>query len=200
MILSRKSLQAALVLFGFLLILATYFLYPLLKQKTFKKSIVEKQSAIVDDDAENKSNTFENVEYKGIYNLDKEFTVKSEKAYILDENPEIVHMQTMVVVLKMNDGRIITITSDTGRYNKVTYDSYFVDNVKATDGSTIISSDNLDLIATKDFATAYNDVILKDKKSSLQADKVDYDFVTKKYAISMFDKEKIKIKLVQWVT
>ena len=197
MILSRKSLQAALVLFGFLLILATYFLYPLLKQKTFKKSIVEKQSTIVDDDNENKSNTFENVEYKGIYNLDKEFTVKSEKAYTLDENPEIVHMQTMVVVLKMNDGRIITITSDTGRYNKVTYDSYFVDNVKATDGSTIISSDNLDLIATKDFATAYNDVILKDKKSSLQADKVDYDFVTKKYAISMFDKEKIKIKLVQ---
>tara|TARA_B100000700_G_C14835033_1_gene756399 strand:+ start:65 stop:658 length:594 start_codon:yes stop_codon:yes gene_type:complete len=197
MILSRKSLQTALVLFGFLLILATYFLYPLLKQKTFKKSIVEKQSTIVDDDNENKSNTFENVEYKGIYNLDKEFTVKSEKAYILDENPEIVHMQTMVVVLKMNDGRIITITSDTGRYNKVTYDSYFVDNVKATDGSTIISSDNLDLIATKDFATAYNDVILKDKKSSLQADKVDYDFVTKKYAISMFDKEKIKIKLVQ---
>ena len=61
MILSRKSLQAALVLFGFLLILATYFLYPLLKQKTFKKSIVEKQSTIVDDDAENKSNTFENV-------------------------------------------------------------------------------------------------------------------------------------------
>ena len=200
MILSRKSLQTALVLFGFLLILATYFLYPLLKQKTFKKSIVEKQSTIVDDDAENKSNTFENVEYKGFYNLDKEFTVKSEKAYILDENPEIVHMQTMVVVLQMNDGRIITITSDTGRYNKVTYDSYFVDNVKATDGSTIISSDNLDLIATKDFATAYNDVILKDKKSSLQADKVDYDFVTKKYAISMFDKEKIKIKLVQWVT
>ena len=197
MILSRKSLQTALVLFGFLLILATYFLYPLLKQKTFKKSIVEKQSTIVDDDNENKSNTFENVEYKGIYNLDKEFTVKSEKAYILDENPEIVHMQTMVVVLKMNDGRIITITSDTGRYNKVTYDSYFVDNVKATDGSTIISSDNLDLIATKDFATAYNDVILKDKKSSLQADKVDYDFVTKKYSISMFDKEKIKIKLVQ---
>ena len=192
MILSRKSLQTALVLFGFLLILATYFLYPLLKQKTFKKSIVEKQSTIVDDDAENKSNTFENVEYKGIYNLDKEFTVKSEKAYILDENPEIVHMQTMVVVLQMNDGRIITITSDTGRYNKVTYDSYFVDNVKATDGSTIISSDNLDLIATKDFATAYNDVILKDKKSSLQADKVDYDFVTKKYAISMFDKEKLK--------
>ena len=197
MILSRKSLQTALVLFGFLLILATYFLYPLLKQKTFKKSIVEKQSTIVDDDAENKSNTFENVEYKGIYNLDKEFTVKSEKAYILDENPEIVHMQTMVVVLQMNDGRIITITSDTGTYNKVTYDSYFVDYVKATDGSTIISSDNLDLIATKDFATAYNDVILKDKKSSLQADKVDYDFVTKKYAISMFDKEKIKIKLVQ---
>ena len=197
MILSRKILQTTLILFGLLLILATYFLYPLMKQKTFKKSVIEKQSIIVDDETDDKGNTFENVEYKGIYNLDKEFTVKSEKAYILNENPEIVHMTKMVVIMSMKDGRVVTITSDSGKYNKVTYDSYFEDNVRATDGSTVISSDNLDLIATKDFASAYNDVILKDEKSSLQADKVDYDFVTKKYSISMFDKEKIKIKLVQ---
>ena len=197
MILSRKILQTTLILFGLLLILATYFLYPLMKQKTFKKSVIEKQSIIVDDETDDKGNTFENVEYKGIYNLDKEFTVKSEKAYILNENPEIVHMTKMVVIMSMKDGRIVTITSDSGKYNKVTYDSYFEDNVRATDGSTVISSDNLDLIASKDFASAYNDVILKDEKSSLQADKVDYDFVTKKYSISMFDKEKIKIKLVQ---
>ena len=197
MILSRKILQTTLILFGLLLILATYFLYPLMKQKTFKKSVIEKQSIIVDDETDDKGNTFENVEYKGIYNLDKEFTVKSEKAYILNENPEIVHMTKMVVIMSMKDGRIVTITSDSGKYNKVTYDSYFEDNVRATDGSTVISSDNLDLIATKDFASAYNDVILKDEKSSLQADKLDYDFVTKRYSISMFDKEKIKIKLVQ---
>ena len=197
MILSRKILQTTLILFGLLLILATYFLYPLMKQKTFKKSVIEKQSIIVDDETDDKGNTFENVEYKGIYNLDKEFTVKSEKAYILNENPEIVHMTKMVVIMSMKDGRIVTITSDSGKYNKVTYDSYFEDNVRATDGSTVISSDNLDLIATKDFASAYNDVILKDEKSSLQADKVDYDFVTKNYSISMFNKEKIKIKLVQ---
>ncbi len=197
MILSRKILQTTLILFGLLLILATYFLYPLMKQKTFKKSVIEKQSIIVDDETDDKGNTFENVEYKGIYNLDKEFTVKSEKAYILNENPEIVHMTKMVVIMSMKDGRVVTITSDSGKYNKITYDSYFEDNVRATDGSTVISSDNLDLIATKDFASAYNDVILKDEKSSLQADKVDYDFVTKNYSISMFNKEKIKIKLVQ---
>ena len=106
-------------------------------------------------------------------------------------------MTNMRVVIEMQDGRSIVITSDKGIYNKRTYDCYFVDNVKATDEKTVLLSDNIDLLATQDAASVYNNVIITSKKGSLVADKVDYDFVTKKYAISMFDKEKIKIKLVQ---
>ena len=180
------------------MILGTYFFYPMIKKNTFKQDVIQKESNIVSDDSkEVKGNTFENVEYKGIYDLNKEFTIRSKKAFILNEKPEIVHMTNMQVLLHMNDGRIVTITSDKGKYNKITYDSYFVDNVKATDGTTIISSKNLDLIASKDFASIYNDVVLIDDKSSLRADKIDYDFVTKNYYISMFSKKKIKMKLIQ---
>ena len=40
----------------------------------------------------------------------------------------------------MNDGRIIIITSDNGSYNKVSYDCFFENNVKAIDGETTVSS------------------------------------------------------------
>ena len=103
----------------------------------------------------------------------------------------------MKVVMYMNDGRIITITSDKGTYNKVTYDSFFEDNVKATDGKIVILSENLDLIATDDFASAYNNVVLTSEENSLHADKLDYDFTTKRYNVSMFDKQKVKVKIVQ---
>ena len=157
----------------------------------------DKDNLIESDNTATTTNTFDSIEYKGIYNLDKEFTIKSKKAYIYEKNPEIVHMKNMKAIIHMNDGRIVTITSDLGTYNKVTYDSYFEQNVKATDGETTILSNNLDLISTKDFASAYNDVVLTDDESLLLADKVDYDFTTKNYHISMFDNKKIKMKLVQ---
>ena len=70
-----------------------------------------KETAVTD-----KTTTFENLEYKGIYNFNKPFRVKSEKAYILNAEPDIVYMDTMHVILYLGDGRIVNITSDKGRY------------------------------------------------------------------------------------
>ena len=60
---------------------------------------------------------------------------------ILDESPDLVYMTKMQVILQMDDGRIVIISSDRGKYNKVTYDCYFEENVKATDGETIATLD-----------------------------------------------------------
>ena len=61
-------------------------------------------------------------------------------------------------------------------------------------------SENLDLLSSDESATAYNDVILTNENGSLQADKVDYNFETKYYKISMYNNKKVKVKLIQWVT
>ncbi len=70
-------------------------------------------------------------------------------------------------------------------------------NVVGRDGETIITSENLDLLASEDIAIIYNNVRLNSNKNSLQADKVEYDFETKFYRISMFDDTKVKIKLIK---
>tara|TARA_B100001540_G_scaffold130662_1_gene116369 strand:- start:826 stop:1431 length:606 start_codon:yes stop_codon:yes gene_type:complete len=196
----RKTIQLMLTFVGVFLILITYILYP----KIGEKKVSERKSVIIESendkeisDAKNKDNTFENVEYKGLYDFDKPFTVKSDKAYILSDEEDIVYMTRMEVTLSMKDGRVIVITSEKGSYNKKTYDCFFQENVKATDGKTIITSKNLDLIASEDFASVYNDVVIKNDGSHLKADKVDYNFVSKKYNFSMFENaKKVKVKII----
>ena len=195
---NKRIIQLSLISIGLFLILATYFLYPkIIKNKLLEEEIVE--DAVTKTDITNSKwrNTFENVEYKGLYDMDKPFKVKSENAYILIKNPDVVYMTNMHVALDMDDGRVIIITSDKGRYNKATYDCFFENNVKAIDGKTTVLAENLDLLATEDSATVYNNVFLTNDKGSLRADKVYYDFETNYYHISMFSNEKVKIKLIK---
>ena len=192
---SRKTVQLTLISIGLLLIISTYFLYPKINQNKFYNEKISKEEQVKTKTDE--SNIFENVEYNGLYGSDKPFIVQSEKASILKKEPDIVYMTKMKVILDMKDGKVIIITSSAGRYNKKTYDCFFVGNVKAADGETIILSENLDLLATQDTAIAYNEVILTSKQGSLKADKIDYDFETKFYHVTMFDNDKVKIKLVE---
>nr|ABZ06005.1 hypothetical protein ALOHA_HF4000005D21ctg1g10 [uncultured marine microorganism HF4000_005D21]ABZ10399.1 hypothetical protein ALOHA_HF4000APKG3108ctg1g10 [uncultured marine bacterium HF4000_APKG3108] len=195
---NKRIVQLSLISIGLLLILATYFFYPKIIKNKFLEEETVKDGVIKTDMTDSKErNIFENVEYNSLYDMDKPFKVKSEKAYILIKEPDIVYMTNMQVTLDMDDGRVVIITSDKGRYNKVTYDCFFENNVKAIDGKTTVLAENLDLLATEDSATVYNNVFLTNDKGSLRADKIHYDFETKYYQVSMFSDEKVKIKLIK---
>ncbi len=196
---NRKIIQFSLISIGVLLILATYFLYPKIEKNKLleEKKIVKKDKDEIVIADEDHANIFEHVEYKGIYNIDTPFVINSDKANITKEEPDIVYMTNMSVILHLNDGRTVTITSDRGRYNKVTYDCYFENNVRATDGESLILAENLDLLSNKNTVSVYNDVVLTGNKGSLQADKINYDLSTRKFNISMFGDKKVKIKLIR---
>ena len=192
----QQKMQLVLIFIGFSLILLTYFYYPYME----KNKLLKDQSAREDlektlEDAP--LTAFENIEYQGLYDLDKPFSVKSEKAHILDEEPDIVYMTNMNVVLYLKDERIVRIMSNRGRYNKATYDCFFEEDVRATDGETKIFSENLDLLATENFVKIYNSVKLNHSTGSLRADKIDYDFETKYFKVSMFDDSVVKMKVIQ---
>ena len=195
---NKRIVQLSLISFGLFLILATYFFFPKIIENKFLEEEAVKDDVIKTAMTDSKErNTFENVEYKGLYDINKPFKVKAEKAYILIKEPDIVYMTNMYVTLDMDDGRVIIITSDKGIYNKVSYDCFFENNVKAIDGETTVLAENLDLLATEDSATVYNNVFLTNDTGSLRADKVYYDFETKRYQVSMFSDDKVKIKLIK---
>ena len=192
----QQGIQLALVSIGILLIIATYFYFPSIKKDKILKDqsiIKETQKAERDDE----STFFEKLEYKGLYDLDKPFNVKSNEAYILKNDPDVVYMKNMHVTLYLSENRIVKITSLKGRYNKENYNCFFEQEVLATDGETTITAENIDLIATKSIMKVYNDVNLNNATSSLQADKIDYNFETKYFKVSMFDDKEIKMKVTQ---
>ena len=191
----RKQQKAQLVLIsiGLLLILLTYLYYPYMnKNKLQDDQFVQKDSEKTLNDAQS---TFENVKYEGITSAMQRFSVKSESAYILDKNPDLVFMKKMRVELYLKDGRIVTIISDRGKYHKESHDCWFEENVVADDGETKIFANNLDLLATENFVKIYQQVKLIHPTGTLQADQVDYDFETKYFKVSMFDEKIVKMKV-----
>jgi len=191
----NKKAQIILIFIGLILIISTYFYYPNQNKENLSRD-TQKQLDLNETDSAGE-NTFENVEYKGFYDLESPFVVKSESATMLTEEPDLVFMKNMHVTLYLKDGRVVEITSNEGKYNKVTYDCFFEQNVKATDGETKIFADNLDLLATKNNVQIYNNVNLIYPTGSLLADKIDYDFETKFFKVSMFDDNSIKMKVTQ---
>ena len=191
----QQNIQIILISIGLLLILITYFYYPYMN----KAKLIGNQSAKKDLERtlEDQSTSFEKVQYKGMYDVDKPFTIISEKAYILNEEPEFVYMTNIHTILYLPDGRIVNIKADRGKYNKVSYDCFFEQNVKATDGEIKIFAENLDLLATSSSVKIYKDVILNYPTGSLVADKIDYDFETKHFKVSMFDDKTVKIKVTK---
>ena len=192
----KQKVQLILISIGLFLILLTYFYYPNInKDKLLKDHSVQKDLKKTPDG--DQFTTFESVEYEGLYDLDKPFSVKSENAYILDEDPNVVYMTDMHVILYLKKDKIVNIISNKGRYNKTTNDCFFEEDVKATDGETKIFAENLDLLATENFVKVYNKVRLNNPTGSLQADQIDYDFETKYLKVSMFDGKVVKMQITE---
>jgi hypothetical protein len=221
----KKETKAQLLLIsvGLFLVLATYFYYPTIQQQKNSSQQIKDRTLQVDRDSDQSSNnedsdqssnnedsnqssnnenidqnsSFKNVEYKGLYDFDKTFIVKSEDAFILNDDPDIIYMNKMFVTLYLSDNRIVNIKSDKGKYNKVTYDIFFEKNVIATDESTKIFSENLDLLATANTVEIYNNVRLDDAAGLVTADKINYDFETKLFKVSMYDDKSVNMKVIR---
>ena len=192
----QKKTQIILTSIGLILLLITYFYYPYMQKVKFTDNqVVQKDGSNTLDIGQGTS--FENVKYEGLYQINNTFSVMSEKAHILNKEPDVVYMTNMHVILYLDNGRIVNILSNKGRYNKVTYDCFFEDDVRATDEETKIFSDNLDLLATEESVKIYNNVIVNYPEASLRADKIDYDFATKYFKVSMFDDKAVKIKVLK---
>ena len=188
-------IQLGLLFIGIVLVFFFYF-YPNMKASKLKEKTIQKEIAGNETDTIIK-NEFTNVIYKG-ENAGNIFTIHADKAEIR-KDADLIYMKNMFVTIVLGDEDWI-IECEVGTYDKTTYDITCSKNMKAasSDGHTTIYSQNLDLI-NDETATIYNNVVIIDEnKSSLYADKVNYDFENKLYHISMFDQNKsIKMKLIE---
>ena len=103
-----------------------------------------------------------------------------------------------ILDLKQVNGEILSskrskifLSSDLANYNYTNQNSKFYNNVKIEYDKIIITCDKLDLNMSENIAVAYNNVVIRDDKSTMKAQIITLDILTKD--ININSSEKIKI-------
>jgi len=107
------------------------------------------------------------------------------------ENSNILDLEKVEGNITSDIRSSIYIISDYAKYNYSNQNSKFYGNVKVKYDGRIITCNNLDLIISDNIAIAYNNVIVKDNKSVMKAQKVTLNTITKD--ININSDEQIKI-------
>ena len=131
--------------------------------------------------------------YKSIDALGNEYILSAEFGEENEEDPNILILKTVSGVIKLIDRSSIYIHSDFAKYNSLTFDTYFYDNVSGLFEENKIYADNLDLFFKDNKAIMYNNILYLNKNTKANADEVLLNLSNGDVSIKMFDEEKIQI-------
>tara|TARA_Y100000590_G_C15693727_1_gene1004377 strand:+ start:448 stop:1044 length:597 start_codon:yes stop_codon:yes gene_type:complete len=178
------------------------FLYVFIKNTflTDKKDIINLDTNIEKDIKIKKnltksdaSNLIEKLNYKSIDALGNEYILKAEIGEESEKDPNILILKMVSGTIKLKGRPDIYISSDFAKYNSLTYDTYFYENVSGLFEENKIFSNNLDLYFKDNKAIMYNNIIFLNKNTKANADEIIVNLLNGDVNIKMFDKEKIQI-------
>ena len=147
------------------------------------------QSKVIDTD-----NIIEKLEYKSIDAYGNEYLIKSSKAESQMNDSNNVKLFKVSAIIYSPKKKPIMIKSDFALHNKLTFNTKFYDNVEILHDTIQVSSDNLDLLYKENRVDLYNIKSANYKQSTLLADKITFDILTKNVSVNMYkDNQRIKI-------
>ncbi len=203
------------------LVLTLFFSIFLFYQKYFKNNIQtveaeKKENKIVDLEQKNtqdkkKINTTENLDanedkvlseksniLKDIKYISKDedgniYEISAEKGVLNLNDPNITSMDGVVAKVILSDKSTINIQSNHAIYNRKNYNTNFSGKVQIKHLAHHISCEKMDILFSKNLATLYDNLIYKNKKTRLKADKMEVDLITKNSKIFMYNNNKISV-------
>ncbi len=188
-----KFIQTSLLLLAFLLIFFTYFFN--LKKKQPSTNLDQIKTIEPDGQKEKVVNTFLDVQYSGFDKNGNKFVIGSKYANFKIDRPNVIRMEQVLCVFYFKDDTKLTIVSDYGIYNNITDDMEFTENVKVNYLENILFSEKANFFNAKNELLIEENVKIKSPEGELQADKLDFDLDSKRLKISMYNDEKVNIKV-----
>ena len=184
---SRKIFSQILLLIITFLIIYLFFDFYFLKKKiknTTTNIIMNNDSAV-----ENESNYIHNIEYISQDSRGNKFIIKSKTGMLDENNIGSILLDSVTAEIISPNTSSIFIYSDKAIYNNSNYDTKFYHNVVLSYEDNTITSDKLDLMFSEDQIVSYDDVFYTNLKTTLNADKVIVDLITKNSKILMYNKK-----------
>ena len=151
-----------------------------LEDKTIEEFKVEKDE----------TNIIENLSYISIDAEGNEYILNAKYGKESTKDSNIIILEEVVGIINLKDKSNIEINSDFAKYNSITFDTNFYENVLGFFEESKVSSDNLDLFFKNNEAIMYNNIKYRDKNTLAVADEVSFNLLNGDVNIKMFDKNK----------
>ena len=159
-----------------------------------KKKITSKNNQVKNNTSE-KDNQIKNltkeIEYITSNKNGDSFKIFAKYGETNINNSNILDLKQVNGEILSSKRSTIFLSSDLANYNYTNQNSKFYNNVKIEYDKIIITCDKLDLNISDNIAVAYNNVVIKDDKSTMKAQIITLDILTKD--ININSSEKIKI-------
>ncbi len=192
---SRKKrlriIQCLLLIIGASIIYLTYYYK---NQENPGKEIISKkikEEINKKSDLSEERDIFYNVEYSGLDLNGNRYLLRSEKASLEEEIPEIVKMEIVKAVFYFKDDTVLYVWSDKGTYNNKTLDMKFEKNIKAEYLNSKLFAEYAEFSNSENYLTIYENVRVDDVQGNLIADKLLFDITKQKLDITSFHNGKI---------
>jgi len=186
-----RLIQMSLLLVGSLIVFFTYLqknekseenIISIETQKKIKKKLANKDSKV---------DVFYDVSYSGLDLSGNRYILKSKEAINNRSQLDLVDMKIVNAFFYFKDGTILEVQSDAAIYNNKTLDMSFDGDVKALyEGSTLFA-DKAEYSNLKNYLTISQNVVVKDIRGSVFADKLFFDLKKHTLNIKSFNNNKV---------
>ena len=147
-----------------------------------------------DDKNKGDGNIIYNIEYSASDERGSDYLIKANYGKLQDKLSSLIYLKEVSATINFENSAPIDIFSDSANYNSTSYDTEFYGNVMVNYIDHNITSDNLNLYFKKDLAQILNNVIYKNLNSTIEADKIEIDLLSKNSVIYMNNNlQKVKI-------
>ena len=193
------NIKTAIQVFILLIIIISLYFF-------IKITFLSEKQEIIDLDTEEKEikvekievkdssgDIVENINYKSIDAVGNEYKLTASIGEISKDSENIIILKNVSGELNLKDKPNVYIKSDYAKYNSLSFDTYFYQNVSGFFENKKIYSDNFDLLFKDNKAMIYNNIKFIDINIEGSADKIKLDLLTGDIIITMLGKQKIQI-------
>jgi len=175
------------------MVLSTWIYIEYFYSKNLPNLSQTKNSAQIDREDISDGNTVKEILYESFDNDGNKYIIRSDFGTFSDEIKEEILMTNVKAIIYLKDGTFMNLTSNKARYNTVSSDTYFYNNVKLNYLNHKIVSDNIDVLFQESKLAAYSNLVYRNLDIKLLADKVEVDLLKQSTKIFMLDQSKVRI-------
>ena len=167
----------------------------------YSKFLERKEASKIDtlekiEESFTNSNIIKDIRYSSKDIKGNEYTILAKQGEIDLNNSEIIFLKEVKAYINLVEkDELITIVSDFGKYNTVSYDTIFSQNVNIQYLDNQITGNYLDFSLIKNILIISKNVVYTNPTNILKADVIELDTITKDTKIFMYNsKDQVNIE------